>query len=385
MRSISSLIVSTTALFAAAQTTTPSPASVPIKEKDPAVKEEAAAAVAKGAKWLAENQKEDGSFSNPQFPALTGLAIWAMAGSGDPQYAPNIERGVKFLQGCVQPDGGIYAPIPGRKGGGLATYNTSICLIALHSTGRNGLEPVMLGARSFLAESQEMENSEYRGGFGYDRENDRAYADMMNTHFVLDAMRRTQALEDLRPEGSKRADIAWDAALDFVLKMQNDANSGTNNAGGFFYAPGDAKAGSEKIGSGEKERVVLRSYGSITYAGLLSMLHGKLSKSDPRVTSAIDWASKHWTLDENPGMGDQGLYFFYNVMARAMSASKLETIPRADGGDIKWREAVTAKVASLMQKDGSWINKNGRFWENDPVLSTAYSVLALEFASGMAD
>lgn len=382
MKTIISLIVSATAFFAAAQTDIPSPEAVPSKD---AVAKQGAAAVAKGVKWLAENQKEDGSFSNPQFPALTGLAIWAMAGSGDPQYALNIEKGVKFLLGCAQQDGGIYTPIPGRKGGGLATYNTSICLIALHSTGRDGLEPVMLGARTYLAESQEMNDPEYRGGFGYDRDNDRAYADMMNTHFVLDAMRRTQALEDLRPDGSKRADIAWDAALDFVLKMQNDASSGTNNAGGFFYAPDDAKAGNETIGSGENERVVLRSYGSITYAGLLSMLHSNLSKSDTRVASAIDWASKHWTLEENPGMGEQGLYFFYNIIARAMSASKLEEISRASGADIKWREEVVVKVISLMQKDGSWINKNGRFWENDPVLSTAYSVIALEFASGMAE
>lgn len=382
MKTIISLIVSATAFFAAAQTDIPSPEAVSSKD---AVAKQGAAAVAKGVKWLAENQKEDGSFSNPQFPALTGLAIWAMAGSGDPQYALNIEKGVKFLLGCAQQDGGIYTPIPGRKGGGLATYNTSICLIALHSTGRDGLEPVMLGARTYLAESQEMNDPEYRGGFGYDRDNDRAYADMMNTHFVLDAMRRTQALEDLRPDGSKRADIAWDAALDFVLKMQNDASSGTNNAGGFFYAPDDAKAGNETIGSGENERVVLRSYGSITYAGLLSMLHSNLSKSDTRVASAIDWASKHWTLEENPGMGEQGLYFFYNIIARAMSASKLEEIPRASGADIKWREEVVVKVISLMQKDGSWINKNGRFWENDPVLSTAYSVIALEFASGMAE
>lgn len=382
MKTIISLIVSATAFFAAAQTDIPSPEAVPSKD---AVAKQGAAAVAKGVKWLAENQKEDGSFSNPQFPALTGLAIWAMAGSGDPQYALNIEKGVKFLLGCAQQDGGIYTPIPGRKGGGLATYNTSICLIALHSTGRDGLEPVMLGARTYLAESQEMNDPEYRGGFGYDRDNDRAYADMMNTHFVLDAMRRTQALEDLRPDGSKRADIAWDAALDFVLKMQNDASSGTNNAGGFFYAPDDAKAGNETIGSGENERVVLRSYGSITYAGLLSMLHSNLSKSDTRVASAIDWASKHWTLEENPGMGEQGLYFFYNIIARAMSASKLEEISRASGADIKWREEVVVKVISLMQKDGSWVNKNGRFWENDPVLSTAYSVIALEFASGMAE
>ena len=101
--------------------------------------------------------------------------------------------------------------------------------------------------------------------------------------------------------------------------------------------------------------------------------------------STLDWASKHWTLDENPGVGDQGLYFFYNVISRSMSAAGLDAIPREKGGEIIWADEVIKKVSSLMREDGSWVNKNGRFWENDPVLSTAYSVLALEFASGITD
>ena len=33
--------------------------------------------------------------------------------------------------------------------------------------------------------------------------------------------------------------------------------------------------------------------------------------------------------------------------------------------------------------DGSWVNDNNRWWENDPVLATSYAMLALEFASGL--
>jgi squalene-hopene/tetraprenyl-beta-curcumene cyclase len=39
---------------------------------------------------------------------------------------------------------------------------------------------------------------------------------------------------------------------------------------------------------------------------------------------------------------------------------------------------------SLQRPDGSWANDNNRFWENDPVLATAYSLLALEYAADMA-
>ena len=100
--------------------------------------------------------------------------------------------------------------------------------------------------------------------------------------------------------------------------------------------------------------------------------------------SALNWASRHWTLDENPGMQDQGLYFFYNVMSRSLAAAGLETIPRDTGDAIPWAKELVGKVVSLRQEDGSWVNRNGRFWDNDPVLATAYSVLALEFATGRA-
>lgn len=339
---------------------------------------------AKALAWLASQQKDDGSFSQAQFPALTGLALWAMAGSGLPQYAPNIEKATAFLLKSVQPDGGIYQVVPDRKGGGLATYNTAICLTALHATGNKTIAPVLLAARDFLAGAQEQNDPTFKGGFGYDRPNARPYSDLMNTHFTLEAMRRTQGLEDLRPADAKRADVNWDAALAFVESLQNKADTGANNAGGFFYTHNDPKAGTEKLevetAAGKEERVVLRSYGSMTYAGLLALAHCRLTREDPRVVSALDWASKHWTLDENPGMGDQGLYFFYNVLGRSLRASGVATLPRANAQPVDWRAALVTKVASLQQADGSWVNTNGRFWENDPVLATSFALIALQSA-----
>lgn len=345
----------------------------------------AAAPAAKGLAWLAARQNENGSFSQAQFPALTGLALWALT-SDAATYAPQIGKAAAFLLSCARPDGGIYHEIPDRKGGGLATYNTAICLSALHATGREDVTPVLLAARAFLASAQETTDPTFKGGFGYDRTNERPYADLMNTHFVLEAMRRTQNVEDRRPAGAARADINWDAALAFVEGLQNKTDSGTGNAGGFFYTHNDPKAGSDTVevetAAGKEERVVLRSYGSMTYAGLLALAHCRLTREDPRVVSALDWASKHWTLDENPGMGDQGLYFFYNVVGRSLRASGVHRIARPAAQDaVDWRAALIAKLASLQQADGSWVNANGRFWENDPVLATSFALIALQSAT----
>ena len=349
-------------------------------------------AIADGAKWLVSQQKENGCFSQEQFPGLTGLALWALISTGDEAYKPNIDKAVEFLKTKVQPDGGIYSAIPGRKGGGLGTYNTAICLTALAETKRTDLAEIILNARTYLAGSQISGDETFNGGFGYDKAAPRTYADLMNTHFVMEAMRRSQAYEDMRPAGQTKADIDWSAALDFAERLHNDENAG-DSAGGFAYSPADAKAGLEKATKpeGEKkkaagEKIVMRSYGSITYAGLLALVYCELEPTDPRVRSTLDWASRHWTLEENPGVGDQGLYFFYNVIGRSLTAAGIKEIPVAgeEGKTINWSDELIKKVDSLQKEKGNWVNKNGRFWENDPVLSTSYSILSLTFASGKA-
>ncbi len=341
-------------------------------------RKEAETAVASGVKWLQSVQKPNGSWSDERFPALSALALWATAasGRGDPQA---VDRAVAFITGHVQPDGGIYRLVPGQRGGGLSNYNTAICMMALHETGRRELDPIIRDARTFVAGAQHTGDDLYKGGFGYDRDTDRAYTDLMNTHFSLEALRRTQGVEDARPAGAKRADINWEQALAFVEQLQNPREAGADQRGGFAYHPSDPKAGTV---TNETGKIFLRSYGSMTYAGLLSMVYAKVPPNDPRVLSALDWAGRHWTLEENPGMGQQGLYFFFNVISRALTAAGRETLPGREG-EIHWRRELVERVTALQQNDGSWVNANGRFWENDPVLATAYALLALEFAAGI--
>lgn len=343
----------------------------------PELSQEVKASVRKGLEWLKTQQKPNGAWSEEGMPALTALPLWSFAASGEKAYAPEVSRAVAFLLSKQQPDGGIYVPVPERKGGGLGNYNTSICIAALHATGLPEALPAVLKGRSYVAASQHIGDDSHTGGFGYDKDAGRRYTDLNNTHFSMDAMRRTQGAEDARPAGERRVDINWDAALKYVMQMQNTEGE---TAGGFAYNTQDPKSG---VVTNEGGRVMLRAYGSMTYAGVLAMVHAKLDKSDPRVRSAVEYGSRFWTLEENPGQGQQGLYFYFNVMARALSAAGLDVLPRQGGGGIEWKEAVVRKVVSLQKPDGSWANDNNRWWENDPVLATSYSLLALSFAAGL--
>ena len=342
----------------------------------------ARAAVVRGLDWFQKNQGTNGAWSKPQFPALTGLPLWAICGSSVTDRKEMTEKALAFLLTCVQTNGGIYVNIPGLKGGGLANYNTAICMTALHATGQKDLTPVILNARTFVGSSQHFGDDEYNGGFGYDRATGRSYTDLDNTTFALEAMRRTQDVEDSRPATQKHVDVNWTAAVAYVSKLQNTAaNSSSNDAGGFIYSTDDAKAGT---GTNAEGKVYLRSFGSITYAGLLSLVYAQVTREDPRVVSAVDFAARHWTLDENPGMGAQGLFFYYNVMSRALATANIRTLPRKAGSEpIAWRDELIRKIVSLQQPDGSWGNPNNRFWENDPVLVTSYCMLALEYAADL--
>lgn len=336
--------------------------------------------------WLAARQKENGMWSNEQFPALTALPAWTFIRSEHPDRERIVEAAVEAILDAVQPDGGIYRTIEGRKGGGLSNYNTAIAMTVLHATGDPELTPVVLKARTFIAEGQHMGEDQFRGGFGYDASTDRNYTDIMNTMYALEAMRYTAEAEELRPAGEAKATVNWDAAAAFVSSLQNQpGETPASQGGGFFYKPGESKAGTMETEDG---RILFRSYGSMTYTGLLSLIYAGVDRSDPRVRSAFDWASRHWTLDENPGMGKEGYFFFFNVLSRALNAFGADYIPQEGQEEaLNWRRATASRLVRMQKIDadtgqGYWVNEDGRFWENDPILVTAYALLALQTAAG---
>ena len=322
-------------------------------------------AIARGAAFLLAAQAEDGHWSDPHMPALSALPVWALLKFKDESSAGAVEKGVAFVLSTQREDGGFYVPKPGRGGSGLGNYNTSVCLSALYETGRAPVA-AMLKAREYIASTQLTGDDTMAGGFGYDKVSRRRYADLSNTSYALDAMRRTAALEEMRP-GGRRVDVDWDKAMAFVdgLLSREDGDRG-----GAAYNSRTPQGGIETNSSG---RVHLRAYGSMTYAAVLSMCHANLDRGDPRVKESLEYIKRNWTVDENPSMGQQGLYYYYDIMSRALKAASVDSVVGHD-----WRAELGGKLMSLQSKDGSWANTNNRFWEADKVLCTSFAILALD-------
>lgn len=127
-------------------------------------------------------------------------------------------------------------------------------------------------------------------------------------------------------------------------------------------------AGEQKL---DGDKVALRSYGSMSYAGLLSLIYAQVDKSDPRIKAVVEWLSKNYTLAENPGMGQEGLYYYFHTMAKGLSAAGIDTLTLRDGTKVNWRQGPGQATPESAKADGSWANDNGRWMEKDQSWSPA--------------
>lgn len=349
-------------------------------------------AIAKGVGFLKTQQdKEKGSWSDPSNPAFSALAISSIL--GDPNRDPakglpaEVEKGYEFLLSNVKDDGGIY-------GKGLATYNTSLSIMALVQSGKKEHLPVIAKARRLLVNQQQdydkkgVVDNLFDGGIGYG--GTYAHSDLSNTHLAMEALYYSKkALADTGFDETGEFDLDWNAAIEFVSATQNSeasvkrlgdwAGLREEDKGGFVYFPGDTKSEEIELKTDGGAKTALRSYGSMSYAGLLSFIYADLDREDPRIASVMSWLQKNFTLDENPGMDAQGLYYYYHTMSKALAITGTKTLVTPEGKKIDWKKELALKVMSEQQTDGSWTNQGSNRWmEDNPILVTSYSLLALE-------
>jgi squalene-hopene/tetraprenyl-beta-curcumene cyclase len=339
-------------------------------------------AIDKGLRFLKTQQKEDGSWSDadPNHPALTALPLVAFQREPSGKYMKEqpefMRKGYAFIRTKAQPDGGIYTR-------GLSNYNTSTALMALLNSGDPKDEPLLKAAKDFIVGQQAkgMTDPSLDGGISYGPTGtSRQHPDLDNHLVGIEALRAYQAArKNVEGEGKQ---LNWQAAIDFISRSQNLtatnkekwASDDPANKGGFVYFPGDSKAGEMKLPDG---RVALRSYGSMSYAGLLSFIYADVKKDDQRVVAALDWLKKNYTLKENPGMERAGLFYYYHLMTKALAAADVKTL-ETPNGKVDWASELALKLINTQAGDGSWVNDTARWMEKDPVLVTTYCVLSLE-------
>ncbi len=331
------------------------------------------AAVTRGVAYLkTRGQASDGSFSRTKGIGITALATTALLRNGATADDPAVSRALKFLESFAQQDGGLY-----QKGSLYRNYETCLAIMCLVEANQDGrYDQRIQRARGFVKgiqwdESEGHDKSDLSfGGAGYGKHK---RPDLSNTSFLIDALKTADNDEDAE---------AIARALVFVSRCQNleSEHNRTQFAtkdpdGGFYYtcaAGGTSQAGQADNGA-------LRSYGSMTYAGLKSLIYAGLAPDDPRVTAAKKWLAKNYNVKTNPGMGDSGLYYYYHTCAKTLSAAGMKSVTTPDGKKHNWRSELVSELARRQAGDGSWTNENARWLEDDPNLVTAYALLALSY------
>ncbi len=340
-------------------------------------------AIERGNAYLKNQQEKDGYWRDPKYPAFTALALTAAFRSPSYKKADYLDKACTWLLKQQKEDGGIY-------GEGLGNYNTATSVVALVASGEKAYHPAILKARAYLIKQQidmgekGKADTKHDGGIGYGMRY--KHSDLSNTYISIEALKLSRQIAQDDANG-KQPELNWQAAIDFISRTQNlkETNKEPNigNDGSMVYFPGNSKAGFTINADGTK---TLRGYGSMSYAGLLSMIYADLDEKDIRVQAVIKWLSNNYTVKENPGLatkedpslGQQGLYYYYQVMAKGLTAANIDKLTLKDGTQVDWKKDLAQELLTHQREDGSWVNKNSRWWESDPVLVTAYAVITLE-------
>jgi squalene-hopene/tetraprenyl-beta-curcumene cyclase len=330
--------------------------------------------------YLKSSQGEDGSWSRNRSPGVTGIILTGLLRSGKvSEDDPTATRALAYIESLVNPKAGHIAGKDAKVQ--LQNYVTSVNVMALAAANRSERYKKVIGdAADFLKKLQwdegegKQPRDDFYGGAGYDS---KSRPDLSNTQFFIDA---------LIEAGVPKDDPALRKALIFVSRCQNLKGEHNDqpwaakvNDGSFIYTP----AGGGESKAGGSPDAGLPGYGSMTYAGIKSMIYCGVGKDDPRIKKAYEWIRNHYTVDENPGMpklhAHRGLYYYYHTMAKCLDTLGIDTLVDAQGKSHDWRADITAALAQRQRPDGSWVNDKDQWMEGDPNLVTGYALMALSY------
>lgn len=382
---------------AAVAQNTPTPPPPP--ETTKSVKADLEQAFDRGLNWLMAKQLPSGSFpdlENKDDVAFTAMGLIILGDATEPtrlKHKDALDKALAYLLKNAQANGSMMDT---GKVPAFDIYKTSLAIVALKVNmpfrapeEQKKMEEVLNKAMAYLQKSQYGPESSDKdmGGWGYKEgaAEKTPNPNLSTASYVIDALYKAGLAKD--SETYKRA-------VDFLMKLQDSTehNTGriTGNSGGFVYSPTESKAGETTTADGQK---ILKPYGSMTYAGLLSFIYAYVDKNDPRVQSAYNWIRANYTLEENPGLrtdaapnlGKQGLFYYYHTFAKALSAYGDKQITTTDNLQHLWANELVTKLASIQSADGSWKNENSRWWEDLPILATSYSLMSLNLCRKMAE
>lgn len=329
-------------------------------------------------------------------PSSTALIVASFAQAPEPlrsKFKDATAKGLSYILSKKNTDGSFGE---GPTGTFLKTYTTALCLVALSSVERtDAVADAIRGGQAYLKNNQ-LKEGPHEGGLGYSdapKPGEKAGSgDLSVTGF---------AAEGLKASGLPQDDDFWKLVVKFVRKCQNNSevnndpaflaelkekNMTVGDDGGLYYAPvasdKASPAGTKKVAGKD----VIISYGAMTYDGIKTYIYAGLKKDSPEVKAAMDWVRKNYSLDQHPGFVYEevkrnhlrGIYYYYLLMARALDVYGENPLETFDGKKHDWPKEMAEQFVKVVKDSKMWQNENPAWYENDPVITTAYVLMTCD-------
>lgn len=284
----------------------------------------AANASKKGLAWLANTQREDGSWGS-SYGSTTGIVgacalAFMSAGHvpGSGEHGVNTARALNFLISCAQPSGLLY------KNGmqGAPMYHHALATLALAEGWGMTQDPKI---RDTVKRAIELivATQNQKGGWRYQpRVSD---DDLSVTVMMLMALRAAKDAGIVVPKET------IDLGVEYVKKCHNGKENGKD--GGFAYMPG-GPSGFGRTGAGVLSLQVTGNYRA------------------KEVKEGVEYIMSHQPVGPLPAEKE---HYFYGQYYAAMSIYQAQSAGEwGRAAWNKWYPAITKELITTQQPDGRW-------------------------------
>jgi len=341
-----------------------------------------------GVAWLLKQQsKKTGGWHSDTYGAMRGgasitsLVLYAAAHLPKQHRESKAwQRGLSFLlpsidkRSCIAcPDGTLDYP----------TYSTALTLVASRPLGLK-IEPAKRAKLiNYLISAQLTEQN----GFKPDQPDFGGW-DLISGSGAKGITSGTNisvsfhAVEAIAGENHRSKADSLRSAASWCHRCQNLGVAEPTGDGGFFFHP-DRRALGNKAQWSDEEFRKPRSYGTATSDGICLLLAAGAKQDDRRVRAGVNWLKEHHETEKVPGFDDaaeelgwdEGLkFYFFQGLSRVLHLLPKES---REGQSDKLVEA----IIGLQKDDGSWQNESARMREDDPLIASCFSLLALSNAA----
>lgn len=356
-----------------------------------------------GAEFIAARQNSDGSFNHfhltkERSPAVTALLTWALAVSVDRDDEDSLardalEEGITKLRSWIDDDGGIDTS---GWDIGHRSYGTACAILAFSAHDPFANEQEIQQLTKFLLANQVDESHGYDpvdwryGAFPYyeSMESNQLRTDISTLSFVV------QALDAAKVDQSH---VVWRRIGLWLDETQNYALLGETEAirkkerlfrdGGFAFSPRNSKVPSPP--ESLLNMNFYPSYGTATADGLRSLIIVDGSATHKRALAALQWLARNYGFGAVPKLpadgptpwGEALFYYYTHSWAQALASAKVARIIKVDENKDEvahhWPAELVRELARRQRKDGSWKNSSPLMGEDNPMIATAFALLAL--------